>query len=117
MRLGAIALMGLGLTWSAAVKREHVGAAWEFDDDGVFGTVGVVVFGEFYAQASSLHPDHGIELGIEVRRAAEDLGRNLILLDGSAGMVERMLGEIAQEFAQLFGAMEGMAVHQLIDLS
>ena len=93
--------MRLGLTRCTPVEREHVRAARKLDDYGVFGTVGVVIFGEFYAEAPSLNADHGIELGIEIRGAPEDLGRNLILLDRSAGMIQRVLREVTQEFAKL----------------
>jgi hypothetical protein len=109
--------MRLGLPWCAAVESQDVGATRELDDDRIFGAVRVVVFGEFYAKTPGLDADHGIELRIEVRGAAENFGRNLILLDGSAGMVESMFGEIAQELTQLLRPMQGVAVHQLIDLT
>ena len=84
------------------MEREDVGASGELDDDGVFSAIGVVVFGELYAETASLDPDHGVQLRIEVGGSTEDLGRNLILLDGRAGMIEGVLSKITQEFAELF---------------
>ena len=55
-------------------------------------------------------------MGIEVGGAAENLGRNLILLDGSAGMIQDVLGEIAEQLAQLLGAVQGVTIYELIDL-
>ena len=98
------------------VEGQDVGTAGQLDSDRVLDAVGVVVFGELYAQSSSLDANHRIELGIEVSRAAEDFRRNLILLDGSARVIEGVLGEISKKLAQLLGAMQGMTVHQLIDL-
>ena len=50
--------------------------------------------------------DHGIDCGIEVRRAAELLGSNLILLDRGAGVFDGVVGEIPQELAERFRAVE-----------
>jgi len=53
-----------------------------------------------------LDTDHGIDGGIEVRRAAELLCSNLVLLDRGAGVFDGVVGEIAQELAQGFRAVE-----------
>jgi hypothetical protein len=55
-------------------------------------------------------------VGIEVRRSAEDLCRNLILLDGCSGMMGGLVGQILEHLAQRFRAMQDMAVYKLMNL-
>ena len=52
---------------------------------------------------------------IEVGRAAENLGRDLIFLEGP-GMPQRVVGQIPQQLAKRFGSVKGVAVHQPLDL-
>jgi len=99
------------------VEREHVRTLRKFDDNGIPGAVSSIVLGELYAKTPGLDADHRIQLGVEIRRAPKDLGRYLVFLDRRSGMIQGMLGEIAEQFAQRLGAMQDMAVHQPVDLS
>src|SRR5882762_7606108 len=54
---------------------------------------------------------------IEVFRAAEDLGRNLVLFWGCSRMIERLIGKIAQQLTQLLRTMKAMAAEELFNLS
>ena len=98
------------------MERDNVGSLRQIHDDWVFRTVGAVVFTELSAQPPGLNAHHGIELGIEIIRATENLCRNLIFLDRSSGMIEGMFCQIAKEFAQRLRAMEDVAAYQLFYL-
>ncbi len=76
-----------------------------------------VVFGELYAKTPCLDADHRIQLGVEIRRTPENLGRDLIFLDRRSRVIQDMFGKVAQQFAQRLRAMQDMAVHQPVDLS
>src|SRR5256885_11969046 len=108
--------MGSGGRGGAVMKREKGRSFGQFDRDRVFQTLGVVVFGQLCAQPPRLDSDHGVQLGVEIRRATEDFGRDLVFLDGASRMVDRMLGKIPQKLAEGFRAMQYAAVHQSIDL-
>ena len=56
-------------------------------------------------------------MGIKIGRAAEDLSRDLIFLEGNSGMLQRVVRKIAQQLAKRLGTMERMAVHQPLDLN
>ena len=108
--------MGARLACGLVVEGDNVGAARKLDDDGIRFAVGIVVLGELDSETPGLDPDHGVQLRIEVSRAPENLGRNLILLDRGPWVIQGMFGQITEEFAQGFRAMQGMTVHQLVDL-
>lgn len=76
----------------ALVRRECVAALRKFYDQGIRDPVGTVVLGELGAKAARLDAYEGVELGIEVRLAPEDLGSNLILLHLDAGLILGALG-------------------------
>src|SRR5882757_1322762 len=99
------------------VEGQDIGAFRKFHDDRVFGTVGTVIFRKLYAQTSCLDAHHRVQLRVKVSRTTEDLRRNLVLLNRSSGVIQYMLGEIAQQFAQRLGAVQDVAVHQLVDLT
>jgi hypothetical protein len=52
---------------------------------------------------------------IEVCRASEDLGCDLIFLERNAWMFNGVLAEVAEQLAKRFGTMKGMAVDQPLD--
>ena len=54
---------------------------------------------------------------VEILLPSEDLRRNLVLLRGCTGMVQRMIGQIAQQLAEGLGAMESMAAEKSFDLA
>src|SRR5579862_33105 len=89
----------------------------QFHDNRIFSPVSSVVFRQLYPEAPSLHTHHGVQLWVEVRRPAENLGRNLIFLDGSTGMIQNMAGQITEQLAQGLRPVEHMAVGQPIDLT
>src|SRR6266851_52804 len=99
------------------VEREEVGSLGEVDPDGVIGALRGIVFRQLRAKAPSLHANHGIQLRIEIGLAAEDLGRDLVLLERSTGMIEGMLGKIAKQLAERFGAVQRMAAGKPFYLS
>jgi len=75
-----------------------------------------VVFGQLHAQASSLHPDGGVALRIEIGRPPEYLGRDLVLLEGRTGVIERMFGEVVQQFAEGLRSAQAMTISKPIYL-
>jgi hypothetical protein len=75
----------------ALVKREGVGPPGEVDYDPVVSAFGSVILGKLPAEASSLYPNRGIQVGIKVVRATEDLCCNLIFLRGNAGMLQGLI--------------------------
>ena len=100
----------------AKVKCECVGTLGDLDDDEVVGALMRVIFGEFHSQAASLHADRGIALGIEAGGAAQDFGGDLVFLEADAGVIEGVLSEVAEEFAQGFRAVKAMAFNKFIYL-
>ena len=82
------------------MKRERIRSLGDLDQDGIVGTFVRVVLGQFDAQASGLYADRGITLGIESDRPAQDLGGDLVLLQRDSRVIERVLGEIAEQLAQ-----------------
>jgi hypothetical protein len=63
-----------------------------------------------------LHSNGGVTLGIESGRTPQDFGGDLVFLQGDSGMIDRMLGEIAEQFAQGLGAVKAMAFCKLLYL-
>jgi pyruvate/2-oxoglutarate dehydrogenase complex dihydrolipoamide dehydrogenase (E3) component len=59
-----------------------------------------VILGQFHSEAPSLNANGGVALGIEYSRTAQHLGCNLVLLERDAGMIEGVLRQISEEFAQ-----------------
>jgi ubiquinone biosynthesis protein UbiJ len=75
-----------------------------------------VVLGQLHAQASGLDADGGVTLRVESGGSAEDLGGDLVLLQGYAGMIQRMFGEVAEELAERLGGVEAMTINKFIYL-
>jgi hypothetical protein len=98
------------------VKREGIVALGDFHNDRVFEALRRVVFGQLGAETTSLDPNHGIDMGIEVLLAAENFRRNLVLLGGSAGMLQGMIGQIAEQLAERLRPVEGVTGKQFFDL-
>jgi hypothetical protein len=53
---------------------------------------------------------------IEVLLAPEEFCRNLVLLGGSAGMLQGVMSQIAEKLAERLGAVEGVAAQEFFDL-
>jgi hypothetical protein len=98
------------------MESECVRAPGEFDDDWIAGPLMRVVLGQFHPQAPGLDSDGGVALRIEASRAAQDLGCDLVLLEGDSGVIERVLSQVAEKFAQGLGASENMTICKLLYL-
>lgn len=97
-------------------ENERITAFGNLQEDLILGTHGFVVFRQLAAQTSNLNPDTGIRLRVEVRRAAQDLGGNLILLQVADGFQQRVLGQIAQKFGKSLGTVKKWAIGNTLDL-
>ena len=75
-----------------------------------------VVLGQFDAQASGLYSHRGVTLRIESCGSAQNFGGNLVLLQGDAGMIERVFGEVAEQLTQGFRAVQAMTFNKFIYL-
>ncbi len=81
------------------MEGECVRALGDLDDDRIVRALMRIVLGQFDAQPSCLNAHGGVTLGIESYRSSQDLGGNLILLEGDSRVIERMFSEVPQEFA------------------
>ena len=95
---------------------ERVRALGNLDDDEVVGALVRVVLGEFDSQATGLHADRGVALGIESGGAAQNLGGNLVLLERNAGVIEGVFSEVPEQFAEGFRTVKAMAFNKFIYL-
>ncbi len=66
------------------------------------------------AQPQLTH-DHGIELRIEIRLAAEDFCGDLVFLERRARMFQGVVGQVAKELAERFGSMQRLTVNKSIN--
>src|ERR1700682_4390571 len=73
------------------MKRQDIGPFWQFDPDGIGGPFGAIVLRQLRSKTPRLYANHGVQLGIKIRLAAKDFGRNLILFEGNARMVKNVL--------------------------
>jgi hypothetical protein len=82
------------------LEHESVRALWDFDKDRVVGAFVSVILCQLHSKTPSLNANGGIALGIKSGWAAQYLGRNLILLERDAMMIQGMLRQIPEELAQ-----------------
>src|SRR5215469_7583907 len=54
-------------------------------------------------------------MGIKIHRASEDFGRYLVFLEGRTGMLDGMIGEVPEKFAERLRPVKSMAVNQLLN--
>ena len=99
------------------VKGKRIGSAGEIHQDRVVRPLRCIIFSQLAPKASSLHANGGIQMGIKITRAPEDLRRNLIFLGRGSWMVQCVVGQVAQQLAQRLGTMQGMAAEKFLDLS
>src|SRR5215475_1878457 len=97
------------------VDNHGVASLWDFDNRGVARPFRGIILSEFRTKPSCLHAYHRVQLGIEFRLPAKNLRCNLIFLNGNAGMLDGLFGQVAEKFAKRFGAVKGMARHQTLD--
>jgi hypothetical protein len=82
------------------MEGESIVALGDLHQDRIFGTLTSIVFRQFSTQTPSLHPDHGIYVGIKVLLPPKDFGGNLVLLRRSPRMLQGMVGQIAEQLAE-----------------
>ena len=98
------------------MKEQGVSALRKLYDDRVIRSLRRVVLREFGAQSSGLYAHEGIEMGVKIRRPAEDFCGDLIFLMRNSRMPDCMVGEITKQLAERLGSLEEMTVYQLLDL-
>src|SRR2546430_9181191 len=74
------------------------------------------LFRSLAAKPSRLYADRGVHVGIEIAWPPKDLGRDLILFGGSTWMVQRMIGQVAQQFAQRLRAVQSRSEEHTSEL-
>ena len=98
------------------MESQSVRALGQLHQDRVFAALRSVIFGKFGAQASGLDPNEGVQMRIEIARTPENFGGDLIFLQRQSGMLDGMVGEVPQEFAQRLRTVKSMAIYQLLNL-
>src|SRR5882672_3018763 len=98
------------------MERKQIGPLWHLHLNGVVNSLRSVVLGQLQAQSPCLYSDGGVQLRVEGSGTPEDLCGDLVFLEWSSRMIQRVLGQIAQQFPEGFRAMQGMAVRNLLDL-
>src|ERR1035438_3806299 len=98
------------------MKRERVGPFRQLDYNRVLRRFVGVVFFQLYAQSPSLHANRRVTLRIKSGGPPQHLSCDLVLLDGQPMMIEGPLGEIAEQFAEGFGATKAMTINKPIYL-
>src|SRR5215472_208041 len=99
------------------VKSECVCSPGEIDQDLIVGALGGVILCQLPAKTTCLYANCGIQMRVKVAGAAKNFRRNLIFLGRGPGMVQRMIGQVAQQLAQGFRTVQGMTAKELFDLS
>src|SRR5580658_7327273 len=84
----------------------RVGASRDLNDDLVLRSRPGIVFRQLCPQTAGLDPHGRIEARIEISRATEDLGCDLILLDRTSLLIHRMARQILKQMAQRLRAAE-----------
>ena len=98
------------------MEGKQIGSLRELHHNGVAEPVGVVILGDLGAEAPCLDTDHGIELRIEIAGSAKHFGCNLELLNWGARMIHGMLGQIPEQFAKGFRAVQSTAANEPVNL-
>ena len=104
-------------TCATLVERERIGSAGKVDQDLIVYAFGCIVFRQLSTKPSRLDANRGIEMGVEITRPPKDLRSNLIFFGRSPGVLQRVIGEVAQQFAQGFGTMQGMTAEEFFNLT
>jgi len=78
------------------MKSQGVGTLGKLDQNRIIRSFVRIVLRQLYSQAPGLNPDGGIALWIESGRTAQNFGGNLVLLEGEAGMIEGVLGQVTK---------------------
>jgi hypothetical protein len=97
------------------MERKRVCPLGQFNQDGILGAFGSVIFGDLRAEPSRLHANQRIQLRIKLGRSAENLSRNLIFLERDSRFADRVVCKIAKKLAERLGAVKSMAVNQPVN--
>jgi len=73
---------------------ERVRALGNLNDHGIVGALIGIIFGKFDSQPTSLYPNGGVTLRIEAGWPTQNLGRDLVLLQADAGMIQGVFSKI-----------------------
>src|SRR5207248_11666399 len=93
-------------TGRTLVKRERVRPSRKIHDNLVVRALGGVILRQLAAKAPRLNANSGVYMGIEIACPPKNFRRNLIFLRRGPRMVQRMIGQIAQQLAQRFRAVQ-----------
>src|SRR6266852_7617611 len=100
----------------ALMEGEGIGAFGHFHQGLIIRAFGSIILSKLCTETARLHADHGVHVGVEVLLSAEDLSCDLVLLWGASGVVNRIMGEIAQQLAEGLRAMQSVAAEKFLDL-
>ena len=98
------------------MEGEGIGALGHFHQGLIICAFGSIILGQLCTETPRLHADHGVHVGVEVLLSAEDLSRDLVLLWGASGVLNRVIGEIAKQLTEGLRAMQSMAAEKFLDL-
>jgi hypothetical protein len=98
------------------MEGEGIGALGHFHQGLIICAFGSIVLTQLCTETARLDADHGVHVGVEVLLAAENLSCDLVLLWGTSGVLNRIIGEISQKLAEGLRAMQSMAAEKFLDL-
>jgi hypothetical protein len=98
------------------MKRKDVSSLGEFHDNGIFKSVRAVILGKLGTQAAGLDANHRVKLRVEIGGTSKDFGSDLEFFNGRAGVIDGMLRQIAEQFAEGLRAMQSMAANEPVNL-
>ena len=98
------------------MEGEGIGALGHFHHGLIICAFRSIILSQLCTETARLDADHGVHVGVEVLLAAEDLSCDLVLLRGASGVLNRIIGEIAQKLAEGLRAMQSMAAEKFLDL-
>ena len=98
------------------MERKRVGPFRQLDHNRVLWRFVGVVFFQLHAQSPSLHSNRRVALRVKSGRPPQNLSCDLVLLDGHSAMIESPFGEVAEQFAEGFGATKAMTINKPIYL-
>ncbi len=98
------------------MEGEGIGALGDFHQGLIICAFRSIVLTQLCTETARLYANHGVHVGVEILLAAEDLSRDLVLLWRTSRVLNRIMGEIAQQLAEGLRAMQRMAAEKFLDL-
>jgi len=98
------------------MEGEGIGAFGHFHQGLIICPLRSIVLTQLCTETARLDANHGVHVGVEVLLAAEDLSRDLVLLWGTSGVLNRIIGEIAKQLTEGLRAVQSMAAEKFLDL-